>query len=65
MVVAILTGHGPVRKHLHIMGLLDGDPTCKFCRIETETVQQLFAAARCWLVSIIISLGSCLLSQKI
>jgi hypothetical protein len=38
MAVAILTGHIPVRMHLYIMGLFDGDPTCRFCRIETETV---------------------------
>jgi hypothetical protein len=36
MVVAL--GHAPVRKHLNIMGLFDGDPTCRFCRLETETV---------------------------
>jgi len=38
MVVAILTGHAPVRGHLYIMGLFDGDPTCRFCRMDTETV---------------------------
>jgi len=38
MVVAILTGHAPVRGHLYTMDLLDGDPTCRFCRKETETV---------------------------
>ena len=38
-VVAIFTGHAPVRGHLFIMGLFDGDPTCRFCRIETETVR--------------------------
>jgi len=27
-VAAILTGHAPVRRHLYIMGLFDGDPTC-------------------------------------
>jgi ribonuclease HI len=27
MVVAILTGHAPLKGHLYIMGLLDGDPT--------------------------------------
>jgi hypothetical protein len=32
MAVAIFTGHAPVRKHLVIMGLSDGDPTCRFCR---------------------------------
>jgi hypothetical protein len=38
MVVAILTGHAPVREHLYSMGLFDGDPTCRFCRKETETM---------------------------
>jgi hypothetical protein len=41
MVVAILTGHTLVRRHLNIMGLFDGDPTCGFCRMETETVQHI------------------------
>jgi hypothetical protein len=41
MAVAILTGHAPVRRHLYIMGLFDGDPTCRFCRMETETVQHI------------------------
>jgi hypothetical protein len=41
MVVAILTGHAPVRRHLNIMGLFKGDPTCRFCRKETETVQHI------------------------
>jgi hypothetical protein len=39
MAVAILTGQAPVRRRLHITGLFDGDPTCRFCRMETETVQ--------------------------
>jgi hypothetical protein len=37
MVVAFLMGHAPVRKHLNIMGLFDGNPTCRFCRTKTET----------------------------
>jgi hypothetical protein len=41
MVVGILTGHVPVRKHLHTMDLFDGDPTCRFCEKETETVQYI------------------------
>jgi hypothetical protein len=41
MVVAILTGHAPVRGHLYTMGLFGGDPTCRFCRMETETVQHI------------------------
>jgi hypothetical protein len=39
--LAFLTGHTPVRKHLNIMGLFDGDPTCRFCRMETETVYHI------------------------
>jgi hypothetical protein len=41
MVVAILTGHAPVRRHLRIMGLFEGDPTYRLCRKETETVQHI------------------------
>jgi len=46
MVVAILTGHAPVRGHLYIMGLFDGDPTCRFCRMETETVQHIICCCK-------------------
>jgi hypothetical protein len=41
MVVVILAGHAPVGTHLRTMGLFEGDPTCKFCRKEAETVQHL------------------------
>jgi hypothetical protein len=41
MAVAVLMGYAPVRRHLHIMGLFDGDRTCRFCGIETETVQHI------------------------
>jgi len=41
MVVAILTGHAPVRGHLYTVGLFHGDRTCRFCRKETETVQHI------------------------
>jgi hypothetical protein len=41
MAVAILMGHAPMRKHLYIMGQSDGDPTCRFCRMETETEQHI------------------------
>ena len=44
MVVAILTGHAPVRRYLHFMGLFDGDPACRFCRMETETVQHIICS---------------------
>jgi hypothetical protein len=46
MVVASLMGHAPVRKHLHIMGLFDGDPpTCRFCKVETEAMHHIIC---CW-----------------
>jgi len=41
MAVAILAGHAPIRGHLRIMGLFNGDPSCRFCRMETETVQHI------------------------
>jgi hypothetical protein len=41
MTVAIFTRHAPARGHLHTMNLFDGDPTCRFCRKETETVQHI------------------------
>jgi hypothetical protein len=41
MVLAILTGHAPVRRHLNIMGLFDGNPTCRFCKVEIEIVQHI------------------------
>jgi len=41
MVTVIYTGHAPVRGHLYTMGLFDGDPFCRFCGMETETVQHI------------------------
>jgi ferredoxin-thioredoxin reductase catalytic subunit len=41
MVVAILTGHAPVRRHLYIMGMFNEEPSCRFCRMETERVQHI------------------------
>jgi hypothetical protein len=41
MVVAVLIGHAAVREHLYIMGLFEGDPTCRFCRKKAETVQHI------------------------
>jgi ribonuclease HI len=41
MIAAILIGHAPVRDHLRIMGLFNGDPSCRFCGMETETVQHI------------------------
>ena len=40
-VVAVLTGHAPMKKHLNIMGVFDGDPDCIFCKMETETVYHI------------------------
>jgi hypothetical protein len=41
LAVAILTGHAAVSGHLCTIGLFDGDPSCRFCGMETETVQHL------------------------
>jgi ribonuclease HI len=66
MAVAILTGHAPVRGHLRIMGLYSGDPFCRFCKMETETVQHITccceALARQRYTTF---LGNCLWNQKI
>jgi hypothetical protein len=42
-----LTGHAPVRGHLDIMGLFEGDAACRFCRKETETVQYEYIIRCC------------------
>ena len=39
--IANRTGHAPVRGHLRTLGLYDGDPCCRFCGLEAETVQHL------------------------
>jgi hypothetical protein len=41
MITAVYTGHAPVRGHLFAIGLFDGDPICRCCGIETETVQHI------------------------
>jgi len=41
MAIVIYTGHAPVSGHLYTMDLFDGDPTCRFCGMETETVQHI------------------------
>jgi hypothetical protein len=46
MVDAFLTGHAPVKKHLNIMGLFDGDPGCRFCKMETETVYYIICCCK-------------------
>jgi len=41
MATVIYKGHAPVRRHLYTMGLFDGDPICRVCGMETETVQHI------------------------
>jgi hypothetical protein len=41
---AFLTGHAPVRKHLNTMGLFEGDPSCRLCGSETETVHHIICS---------------------
>jgi len=41
MATAIYTGHAPVRGHMYTLGLFDGDPLCRFCAMENETVQHI------------------------
>jgi hypothetical protein len=41
MITAVYTGHAPVRGHLFTIGLFDGDPICRCCGMETETVQHI------------------------
>ena len=41
MVTVIYTGHAAVRGHLYTVGLFDGDPICRFCGMETETVRYI------------------------
>jgi hypothetical protein len=41
MVVVILTDHVPVGGHVYTVGLFGGEPTCRFCRKETETVEHI------------------------
>jgi hypothetical protein len=41
LTAAILTGHATVRGHLRTIGLYDGDPSCRLCGLQTETVQNL------------------------
>lgn len=37
----LLTGHAPVRRHLHTMSLYHGNLDCRLCGLETETAQHL------------------------
>jgi hypothetical protein len=44
LAVAFLTGHAPLRGHLCTIGLFNGDPSCRFCRMETETAQHIICS---------------------
>jgi hypothetical protein len=65
MVVAIFTIHAPVRGHLYITGLFEGDPTCRFCRKETETVQHILCCCEALAHLRLMSLEIHLSNQKI
>jgi hypothetical protein len=45
-VVAFLTGHAPVSKHLNIIGPFEGHPTCRFCGSVTETVHHIVCGCK-------------------
>jgi hypothetical protein len=46
MIVAILTGHAPIKGHLRTIGLFDGDPSCRLCGMETVTVQHIICCCK-------------------
>jgi hypothetical protein len=64
MTVATFTGHAPLRGHLYIMGLFDGDPTCRFCRKETETVQRIMCCCEALARQRYIVLGNLIVTPK-
>ena len=41
-ITELKTGHGPFKKHLHTMGLIN-DPVCRFCGMEEETAEHLLS----------------------
>ncbi|KAL1448444.1 hypothetical protein WDU94_012211 [Cyamophila willieti] len=42
LIVTLLTGHGPLRKHLHRLGLTQGEPIdCRLCGLEEETATHI------------------------
>jgi hypothetical protein len=65
IVVAILIGHAPVRKHLRTMSLVVGDSTCRFCRKEAETTQHVTCGCEALAVSATVSLGIRLSNRRI
>jgi hypothetical protein len=45
-VVAFLTGHAPVQKHLNTIGPFDSNPDCSFCKMETETAYHIICCCK-------------------
>lgn len=41
VITGFLTGHAPVKGHLHTMGLFHGDLSCRLCNREPETVNHI------------------------
>jgi hypothetical protein len=39
-------GHTPVTKHLNIMGLFDGNPDCRFCKMAAETACHIICCCK-------------------
>ena len=52
MATAIYTGHAAVRGHMYTLGLFDGDPICRFCAMETETVQHIICCCEAMALSL-------------
>jgi hypothetical protein len=46
MVVVVLTGHAPVRRHLRTVGLFVGDPSCRFYGRDDETVEHMICCCK-------------------
>jgi hypothetical protein len=49
-VIGLLTGHNTLRRHLHILGLMDS-PLCRKCGVEEETSAHILLNVRLWPLS--------------
>jgi len=47
VVTGLLTGHNTLRRHLHLIGLLDS-PLCRRCGAKEETSAHIFVNVRFW-----------------
>jgi hypothetical protein len=66
MVLTILTGHAPVRTHLHTMGLFEGDTVRRVCadrRLKQHSTS--FAAAKRWLARQLNVFGDSVVEPKV